>query len=863
MTFLVALARLALGQVRAHALRYAATMLAIALSVGFVLASAGLVRTLTTSVEESFAARFEGTSVVIGHVGDRTAASSEEGRQAAADQEARALEIIGATTGVRAVTVDRLRYVTARTQGEASRGTTVSTLAADDGLRWQRVTDGRVPGAPGEVALPAGEGVALGETVEVRARSGDAGFEPLTVVGLVDLEGQPDMRSSLPLYVTADQLVAWSPQGDGGDVRVAAVEGVDDDELLRSLHAGLEPLDGSGAFTFATGAEAGDRLATTFMGARSMYVTVLYAFTLVAVAVAALVIASTFAVLFAARVREVALLRSLGAARWQVALSTSAETVFVAAVASALGLVIGRLGLDVIVEQAPRLGVDLPLGVVTVPPGAWWLAFAVGIVMAVVAAVGPLVRSLRVSPLEALRPADVRPEPWWWRIALLVVAGVLGIGGAVVLKDAVLAQRVVKAAAAGVVCVVALLMAARVLVPMVTGLVGTVIGWTLGASGLLGARYTARSPRRTGATAAALVVGVTLLGTLVTGLAAVSPAIEDRLVNKAALDVVVADSSGILPGGLPEQIAQINGVAASQQVTVMPVRGPADKQTLVRVIAPEQVDELMRRDVVTPQPGEIVLPTSSTMAADVRDGETAQFSFFNDDIRELTVRRSPDQWALLSPDDAPAWPVPTVPGGGQWPEGVEVPEEFIPRSELWLRMDTPAGPAEVTPSVEAALTEVRDVAAQASPTVAVTEAFRSREQVRASVERAMTGSVLLLAVAVVIALVGVVNTMVLAVFERSRENALLRGLGMTRTNLTVMMLFEALLVGVVSAAIGAAAGVVLGRLGAGSLVGWPNVTPVPIPWDQVGMVAVGGVVAALIAAGLTAVAAVRRSPVEV
>lgn len=131
------------------------------------------------------------------------------------------------------------------------------------------------------MSLPAGEGVALGESVQVKARSGASGFEPLTVVGLVDLEGQPDLRSSLPMFVTEEQLWAWAPEGAGGEVRVAAVEGVDDDELLGSLRAGLEPLDGSGVFTFATGAQAGDRLASTFMGARSMYVTVLYAFTLV------------------------------------------------------------------------------------------------------------------------------------------------------------------------------------------------------------------------------------------------------------------------------------------------------------------------------------------------------------------------------------------------------------------------------------------------------------------------------------------------------------------------------------------------------------------------------------------------------
>lgn len=849
---------LALGQVRAHAVRYAATMLAIALSVGFVLASTGLVRTLTASIEDSFGARFDQTAVLIEQVGDRTVSSSSEGRQAAADQEAHALDLLAQTPGARAATVDRVHYVTVRVSGEASRGTTVSTLAQDDGLRWQSLADGRVPEAPGEVVLPAGEGVEVGQSVEVRSGSSDE-FEPLTVVGLVDLEGQPDMRSSLPLFVVVDQLGSWATHGAGGDVRVAAAEGVDDDELLTALQQTLSQVDGSEEFEYTTGERAGTELASAFMGDRSVYVTVLYAFTLVAVAVAALVIASTFAVVFAARVREMALLRSLGAARWQLAASALAETVLVAAVASALGLLAGRLMMTVAIDQAPRLGVDLPLGTVEIPPGAWWLAFGVGIAMAVLTSLAPLLRSLRVSPLAAMRPVDVRAEPWWWRVLLLAVAGVLGAGGAFVLLEAVRGQRVVVAAAAGVACVVALLVAARVLVPLVTGLVGAVLGWTLGASGLLGARYTARSPRRTGATAAALVVGVTLLGTLVTGLAAVSPAIEDRMVNRAALDVVVADTEGILPGGVAEQVSAVEGVEIAEELTVMPVRDPEGRRTLVRVAEPEVVDDLMRRPVVTPGPGEIVLPESSSAATGARDGDRLVFEFFDDDTRELTVRFSPDRWALISPADAPDWPVPTAPGGGPWPEGVEIPEEFIPRSEMWLRMVS----AEETPAVAQALGEVRGVAEEASPSVAVTEAFRSREQVRSSVERALTGSVLLLAVAVVIALVGVVNTMVLSVSERSRENALLRGVGMTRTNLTLMMLFEALLVGAVSAVVGALAGAALGTLGAGALVGWSQVRPIPVPWDQLTLVAVGGVVAAVLAAGITALSAVRRSPVEV
>ena len=195
----------------------------------------------------------------------------------------------------------RLRWAAARGSKAARRQRLKkSSILARTAWSAAKAAGVRSPRKRIPVVAPAGEGVRLGEVVEVRSGS-SGGFEPLTVVGLVDLQGQPDLRSSLPLFVTAEQVGVWASQGAGGDVRVAAADGVDDDELLHSLRAGLDPVDGSELFSYTTGDAAGTALASSFMGARSMYVTVLYAFTVVAVAVAALVIASTFAVLFAAR----------------------------------------------------------------------------------------------------------------------------------------------------------------------------------------------------------------------------------------------------------------------------------------------------------------------------------------------------------------------------------------------------------------------------------------------------------------------------------------------------------------------------------------------------------------------------------
>ena len=844
---------LILGQLRAHAGRYLGTILAIAVAVAFVLASVGVLRTMAASADATFGMRYSDTAVLVQNLGDRTSASTEEAREEVTEAQRLGLEAIAGMPGVRATTVDAQTYVRVRAEGRAQQMTTTTALSPDDGLRWQPLAEGRLPEVPGEVAVRADADMPLGTTFEVQPR-GDIDPATVTVVGLFDLAGQPDMKSAFPLYTVDEQVQQWTTNGAGGDVRVAGDGSVPDAQLATQIEKRLAEIPGADAVEVSTGAAEADALAASFMGNRDVYARALVAFTVLAVAVASLVIGTTFAVVFAARVRETALLRCLGASRLQLRVSGMAEALLVGAVATSLGMALGRFGVSVAAQEAPRLGVRIPLEVVEVPGRAYLLAAAVGIGVTLVTALLPLWRATSGSPLEALRPADVRPDPWWRRLAMVVLGVAVAVVGWRAMSTAVDARDVVEAGAWGVVTFLGVLVLVAGALPTVLGAVGTVVGVLLGPVGLMGARNTARSPRRTASTSAAVLVGVTLTATMVTGISLLGPAIQARLVDRVPLDVAVTSPDGLLPEGLPDALAGAPGVADSLVVTGMYAKDPAGKRTALRVADPEQISEVMRRDLVLPGPGEIVLPESSPVASDARDGDIVHFTFFSDDDgRDLVVRRTSDQWALAAPDSVPAWPVPELPDGSPWPEDIEVPQEFIPRTEQWLRMDSALEGEEL----ESALQDVRSTAMDAAPDLAVTESFASREQIAGSVDTVLTSSSLLLAVAVALALVGVVNTLTLAVRERTREIALLRGVGVTRTGVWLMLVLETLLVAACASALGVLLGVTFGASGAAALVGSQTGGNIPLPTTDLMYVGVGGALAAVTAAAVAALGAVR------
>ena len=819
-------AALVLGQLRANFGRFLATILAIAISVAFIVASGGLVTSLQKSVLDIFGQKYVDAAVVVEGVGDRTSATSDEDRAQLADQEAQALDVIRNTEGVQAATVDRetnLRVIP--DSGDTQRFTTITSLAGDEQLRWQELKEGTYPEAPGELLAPAGEGMEVGDTATLRL-AGNQDAQHGTVVGTYDYIAQPDNISDFPLFTTDEQLREWSPNA-GGEIRIAgtAEDSPQAQQALRTeIAQALQNIDGSDNFEIRTADYKIRDAAELLLGGLKALNLAVYAFSVIAIAVAALVISTTFAVLMAGRIRQIALLRTVGASKAQTRAMALGEALIIAALGTAAGLALGAWATGAITANADAFGVQFPITSEPIPARSFALAIFVGIVVTLAAAAVPIAKATSHSPLAALRPVDVKPvHPVSLALicalgAAVAVAGWLGMSHFADLRSPVLA------AGFGVVSFVGILALMCALVPLALGALGRLLAFLPGVTVMLAFRNAARSPRRTGSIVAALLVGVTVVSCMTAGIALLKPTLEAKFINRIPLDVAVSAPDGILPAEIPDQLATAPGVDQLVRITAMPIKIEDDsvssgsRSQVARTADPAELDEIMSRPVTLPEPGEIVVPESSPLSSYFSGAAEAKepipVTFFKDDVRELTPVMSNDPWVLVNPADAPPWPEPQGPNGEPWPEGMSIPKEFIPREEAWLQMDPNASDQQR----EDDLAGIRTIVADIREDTTVSESFAGREQLRDSVGTAVTAAYLLVAISVAIAILSLFNTILLSIKENRRLTHLLNTIGSTRTALAFVVSLEFIAISIATSIIGYMLGSLFATVGIETLI---------------------------------------------
>ncbi len=593
------------------------------------------------------------------------------------------------------------------------------------------------------------------------------------------------------------------------------------------------------------------------------------AFAAVALVVAALVIANTFQVLVAQRTRLLALLRCVGADRSQLRQSVMIEALLLGVVASAAGLV-GGIGLvqgALVVLRRTWPGVPLPA---TASLTVWTVAIPLllGVAVTVVASLSPAHAATRVSPLAAMRPADAphlsdrggRTRASW-AAALVLGGGALLAAGVALATRLPLKETLVLGLLGGAVSFVGVLLSAVFWAPRLVAAVARPLA-RRPAIRLAGAN-SARNGRRTAATSAALLIGVTLVVMMATGAATARSALKHRLDAEYPYDVSVssrpdAETPSPLPESLVRQLEETNGVADSLLLTSAYVdiaapdgRGwtysgalgmtPADGERVLR--SPDQVAGLTDGTVVIGQDvadasglteGDDVRVRASTVIDDAGDevpgrGTPVDLRVHVTSLPGYDVLLTPATLAKVSTDAAPA--------------------------VLWLRL----GDGAETGDTVALL----DTAASGSGTPVYLEGTATRRAAYQGVIDTMLSLVVgLLAVSVVIALVGVANTLSLSVIERRRESATLRAVGLTRGQLRASLAAEGMLIAGVGAVVGAVIGTGYGWVGARTLLASVGPTPVTVAWREIGLVVLIALVAGFVASVVPARSAVRTSPVE-
>src|SRR5215472_12604434 len=552
---------------RAHRVRLAMTALAVALGTGLMCGSFVFTASLTHSLDSLFAQSTAGTDVEVRHV---SPAGAVQGAGSAAIQPVPAsiVAAIRRLPGVSAAdgTVSGRAVLLGR-NGKPLPAQFVAAMSWPADAPFQAVftgRSGRPPAGPGQVMIDRNSAraghFAVGDRIEV-AIGGRAA--PFTISGITGYGSAASIAGgSLAVFSLPTAQRLFGQAGRYGMIDVKAVAGVTAQQLrgqvARILPAGIEAVTAASAS--ATEAHQLNRqlgVLTTFF----------VAFAGVALFVGAFVIWNTFSIMIGQRSRQLALLRALGAGRGQVFRSVLAE----AAVVGAGGVLAGAvLGIAVAKGLAALLGVfglALPVTGLSVPPFQVGLACLAGLVTTLAAALVPAYRATRVAPVQALRDAAPSPQAF---SARRLAAGLLltGVGAAVLLAGLAAGAGLAITAVGAALCFTGV----TVTGPLLARPLAAVVGWPLirlpARVGVLARKNTMRSPRRTSATAAALMVGLAVITAISVLVGSARAMISGQVsaAGKAAFYVQATNTdTGITPA-LAAVIARQPGVHAVTEV---------------------------------------------------------------------------------------------------------------------------------------------------------------------------------------------------------------------------------------------------------------------------------------------------------
>jgi putative ABC transport system permease protein len=477
-----------LASVRTHARRYVAAVIAVTVSVAFVVVIGVLTSGARAGFMENSGAPYRGADYVID--------PPEDGPEPGLSD---AIALVD-RFGVNASGLGRA-YLPAHTEdgtplgvGDVRGETTVGPIAASEELRWQELVSGRFPARTGEAVMHVWDAQAQEVAVGDRIRVGEGPTATdLEVVGLVE---SPSTWTQASVYVTWPQYLHWR---DDPTFRVQVAVRGDVGPVPDGMR--VTPVDayiGEGLAALNNGVDFMALMGLLFAG--------------VALVVSVLVVANTFSILLAGRLRDFALLRCVGATRGQVLGSVRREAGAVGVLASLAGMLVG-IGLGYgLLPLINALALTTPLAAPALPVP--WLVggFAVGVLVTMLASWLPTRHVVRVSPLAALRPQaalDGRTAAGQARLAL---AGLLLVAGPALLAAAMIRGSTLLMVAGGASVFAGVLLVGPVLVPWLIRITGAL----LGPVGRIATQNAVRNPRRTATTTAALLVGVTLTTAVLT-----------------------------------------------------------------------------------------------------------------------------------------------------------------------------------------------------------------------------------------------------------------------------------------------------------------------------------------------------------
>ncbi|HEY0358132.1 MAG TPA: FtsX-like permease family protein [Mycobacteriales bacterium] len=730
-------------------------------------------------------------------------------------------------------------------------GKVVPTVGAPQaGMDWPgenglvELRSGRGPAAADEVAIDAAlaksSGYGLGDRIGVLTLKPKKTF---TVVGIFGYSGNRDtlggsQTTAFTMPVAQDLLLG---ERDAVSViDVVAAKGVADTTLRDDIAAAV-----GGDYKVLTGKQTADAQAAGLKTFLNFFTYVLLGFAGVALFVGIFLILNTFSMLVAQRTRELALMRAIGASRRQVIGSVLLEASVIGLVASVLGLGAGvGVGAAIAAFFSSFGGTNLDLSI-GVPPAAVIAAFAVGLGVTLVAATVPAIRASRIPPVAAMRDAATPDKPL---TKITAFGAVVLVAGATAMAFALTGNASLWLLMAGVLLTfVGVALLTPIISRPVVSLLGRLFAWSM--PGQLGRRNSARNPRRTAVTAGALMVSIALVTGVSTILASATTSISKSVEKTLQADLVISgQQTGPMPPtfdpALVGRVTALPGVErfAALYQTMGTANGDrtffgavndlgAARHILGLQAASGSVDSLGA--------GQLVVDERTAKSRGLTLGEKVEIQLPRGEATAYTVsgiyKKNDASNGILLPADAVknfAAPAPTM-------------------GMIQLRQGADAKP--VQDAVDKLLAD--------SPEVTVADRSAFVEQQTATFGTILKFIQILLALAIVIAVLGIINTLALSVIERTREIGLLRAIGLRRSQTMRMITVESVVISLFGTLLGIAVGIGLGAAVVRALKD-EGFTSFSLPWSQMAIYLVAAAVIGVVAAILPAIRAARLNVLQ-
>ncbi|MFJ7152845.1 ABC transporter permease [Streptomyces sp. NPDC100445] len=837
----------------AHKGRLALSALAVVLSVAFVAGSLIFSDTVTRTFDRLFAST--AADVTVQPRGDLRSA-----RESGAVQTVPAAlrDRVAGVPGVAAARADvSVRNVVVVDRHDKPVGPT--TGAPTVAGAWYaiprspvRLTSGHAPHGAGEALLDADTAgrrhVRIGDTLTVQAQPGT--FR-VRVVGIAAFTTTNPGAARLYLdpAVAGRELLGSSARATG--ISVDAAAGVPDAELARRVGTVID----TRTYALRTAGEQARSAAADLGTFLDVIKYVMLGFAGVALLVGVFLIVNTFSMLIAQRTRELGLLRALGADRRQVRRSVLTEALLLGLFGSTLGLAAG-IGLAFgLFRLISAVGMNLRGTEMVIGWGTPVAAYGVGLGVTFVAAYLPARRAAAVSPMAALADAEVAGAGRPLR-SRAVAGAVTGAAGAAALAGCAVATRTAQAAALlglGVVLtLVATVVAGPLLVRPVIRVLGGAFPALFGPVGRMSQRNALRNPRRTGATAAALMVGLALVGGMSVASASMSASFDRQIDRTLGADFVV-QGSGFTPftGAVRDRVAAAPGAGLVVVQRLAPVAVGLPDGGRVRTNAAAYgpgLDDVVHLTYARGGTAAALADGHLAMDADyardhgVRTGTVLPVEFPGGRRAELTVGALTDQQSAESFGTE----------GGVF-LGLGTLRRYVPNGQdaaLYVNAAPGTTATDLRPRLERVL--------KPFPQVQVRDQADYKDLVHNQIAVLLYLVYALLGLAIVIAVLGVVNTLALSVVERTREIGLLRAIGLGRRQLRRMIRLESVVIAVFGAVLGLGLGLVWGVC-MQQVLALRGLTALAIPWGTIVAVVVGSAVVGVVAALLPALRASRMN----